>query len=190
MGQAVGKGGARMKPVPKPLESIAGLLIPPACREHVLGDLHERYENPRQYILDAILTIPLVVLSRIRRTTDHQVLLVESCALFIAFLIAAWQGDTGFPGLAIPALAVLAGLRLGDAYAERHRSPWTPVVGVAFAYLSQAVVWLANPALLVPVPIMLKAAGTSLFLIAIARMSFQAGPQGDNLRVKRVDVSR
>ena len=72
-------------------EAVVGLLLPPACREHVLGDLHERYQSPQQYWPEAIRTVPLVILSRIRRTTDIVVLLMEICTTYMSFFVAAWQ---------------------------------------------------------------------------------------------------
>src|SRR5262245_36072085 len=50
-------------------ERVVRALVPPASREHVLGDLDERYESPRQYVRDALATLPFVIGSRIRRTT-------------------------------------------------------------------------------------------------------------------------
>ena len=70
-------------------EALVGIVIPPACREHVLGDLHERFENPRQYLVDAASTVPLVIVSRIRRTSDPVVLLMEGFTLYVSFLCAA-----------------------------------------------------------------------------------------------------
>ena len=55
---------------PKGIEPAIGLLIPPACREEVLGDLYQRYVGLPQYIFDAMRAVPLVILSRVRRTTD------------------------------------------------------------------------------------------------------------------------
>ena len=46
---------------PKLLETIAGLFLPRAIREQVLGDLHERYSSPLQYTLDLICTVPWVM---------------------------------------------------------------------------------------------------------------------------------
>lgn len=51
-------------------EAVVARLIPPDCREEVLGDLHERNISFARYLLDALHTIPLVVASRIRRTSD------------------------------------------------------------------------------------------------------------------------
>lgn len=54
---------------PRLLERVIALLIPPAYREHVLGDLYERYTKLWRYIVDAARTVPLVLLSHIRRNT-------------------------------------------------------------------------------------------------------------------------
>src|SRR5262245_33562935 len=53
---------------PEIIERIVAWLIPPMSREHVLGDLSERYTSPRQYVLDAMRTLPFVIASRVRRT--------------------------------------------------------------------------------------------------------------------------
>ena len=58
---------------PKAVEKIVGLLIPPASREEVLGDLFERYTSSGQYILEALLVVPMVIASRIRRNTGQTV---------------------------------------------------------------------------------------------------------------------
>jgi len=42
------------------------MLIPQTCREHVLGDLSERYTSLHRYMMEALDTIPLVVLSQLR----------------------------------------------------------------------------------------------------------------------------
>ena len=52
--------------------------MPPACREEVLGDFCERYRSPAQYAFDAVFTVPLVISSRIRRTSDPQIVLIQS----------------------------------------------------------------------------------------------------------------
>ena len=57
---------------PKTFEALVAVVIPPACREEVLGDLHERYRSTRRYGLDVASTVPLVILSRIQRTADSQ----------------------------------------------------------------------------------------------------------------------
>ena len=99
MGQALGERGGLMRSGPsKAAEAIVALLLPPACREEVLGDLHERYRSRLQYFTDALSTVPLVILSRIRRTADPQVLLIQAFALYASFLTAAWFKDAPSAG--------------------------------------------------------------------------------------------
>jgi hypothetical protein len=63
---------------PALIETIVGSLIPPACREYVLGDLCERYTSPAGYMIEAIRTIPLVIAGRVRRTCDALLVLGEA----------------------------------------------------------------------------------------------------------------
>jgi hypothetical protein len=129
----------------KAAEAIVAVLLPPACREEVLGDLHERYRSPGQYALDALRTIPMVALSRIRRTADPKVLLLQAFALYASFLGAAWLNGGGEPlRLAIPAGMAMLGLMLEDAYSRPGARSCLhlvrgPLVGLGLALLSQAV---------------------------------------------------
>jgi hypothetical protein len=128
--------------------------------------------------------VPLVILSRVRRTTDPQVLLMEGFALYLSFLAAARQLDlpflyeqSGLVKLAIPAAVALIALVLGDAYArEGKRSPVRPLVeaalGVTFAFLSQAALKATHGDWVVPHWIMLSGGGTSLLLVCGLRMLF------------------
>jgi hypothetical protein len=70
---------------PKTFETAVAVVIPPACREKVLGDLHERYRSAAQYGLDAASTVPLVILSRIHRTADSRALLIQAFAFYASF---------------------------------------------------------------------------------------------------------
>ena len=80
-----------MQPGPhKRIENAVAVLIPPACREHVLGDLHERYSGSWQYLFDAAGTVPRVVLSQARRNANPPVLLMECAALYLG-----WQPPGG-----------------------------------------------------------------------------------------------
>jgi hypothetical protein len=78
---------------PPLLEKIAGALLPPACREEVLGDLRERYTTPLQYLLLAIRVAPFVFASRVRRTTDAQLLLTQTILIYGSFLAGAWYSN-------------------------------------------------------------------------------------------------
>lgn len=101
------------------LERLAGILIPPACREEVLGDLRERYRHPAQYVIDLIATLPFLVLSRVRRTTDMQLFMTDALLVYGSFLAAAWAKDRGVLAdergllhLAIPSVLTLVYLLL------------------------------------------------------------------------------
>lgn len=133
---------------PKWLEKVAGAVIPPACREEVLGDLHERYRSPAQYLGDLFSTLPFLILSRIRRGTDLQSLLMEALVVYGSFLAVAWYFDeallrdsTGMLRLALPALLTLSYLLLFDAFsspsgrASWRRYPASMIAVVAFYLL-------------------------------------------------------
>ena len=119
---------------PKMLEDLAKWLIPPACREEVLGDLYERYKSPAQYLGDLVSTLPFVTLSRIRRTTHIRLLLMDAVLVYGSFLAAAWYlarrlvtDEGGLVRLAIPAGLTLLALLIGDAFArplKRQASDW------------------------------------------------------------------
>lgn len=170
---------------PKAAERLMGFLIPPASREEVLGDLHERYRCRRQYIRDVVFTVPLVIASRIRRTVDPLVLLMEAFILYTSFLAAAWykdrtflNGQWGLLRLAIPAAIALVVLMLDDAYARPGKPSLLkqirgPALGVGVALLSQAI----------PRWIMFCGGGMGLLLVSATRLLFPpvAGrPQGAN----------
>ena len=177
-----------MPPAPhRFIETLIGLLIPPVSREHVLGDLHERYRSTGQYIHDAIRTVPFVILSRIRRTTDPQLLLMEAFALYLSFVTTAWwlgppsflYEQWGLLRLAIPTAVTLLTLTLVDAYVDpSRRSVLKPAiqaaVGIGFAFLSQATLWIAGGDFALPWKIMLYGAGGSLILISALRFFFAA----------------
>jgi hypothetical protein len=63
------------------LERLAARLLPRASREHVLGDLSERYTSPARYIIDAGRTIPFVVGSQLRRLAPYAAALAARVAV-------------------------------------------------------------------------------------------------------------
>jgi hypothetical protein len=79
-----------MRRPPEFLESFFARLIPPACREEVLGDLSEKYAGPLQYFFLAVRTVPFVIVSRARRTTSPAVLLTDPLLIYGGFLLEAW----------------------------------------------------------------------------------------------------
>lgn len=60
--------------IPEIIEKPLSLLIPPACREEVLGDLYEHCQSPSQFVRESLRVVPMIIFSRIRRTAEPQVL--------------------------------------------------------------------------------------------------------------------
>ena len=128
-------------------EAVVAHLIPRSCREEVLGDLYERYRNPLQYAADVVCTVPLVIASRIRRTGDPQIALIEVLTMYLAYAAAAWYVDRAFLWtdsallfLAIPPVATMMLFALWDAYAASRRKPLLcTALGALFAFGTGAV---------------------------------------------------
>jgi hypothetical protein len=99
---------------PDAVERLLRLLVPPASREVVMGDLHERYVSPWRYLADALHTVPFVLASRIRRACNLP--LTVFLALYLQFVV--FQGNTPQPGLTatLPTVLAVLVLVLRDAY--------------------------------------------------------------------------
>jgi hypothetical protein len=164
---------------------VVEFLVPPACRETVVGDLRERYDTHGQYIAEAICTLPWVIASRIRRTTDPQVLMMEAFALYLSFLGAAWKLDGseflyehwGYLRLGIAAAAALVTLKLQDAYASSaRRRPIEPILEATFAFsivsASEFALNAIDPQWSLPVPVLIYGGVASIVLVATLRMLF------------------
>ena len=123
-------------------EAIVALLVPRACRDEVLGDLHERYRTPLQYAADVALTVPCVIASTIRRRSDPQIALIEALTMYLAYAAAAWYVNRSFIWtdsalllLAIPPVATMVLFALWDAYTVSRRKPIVFVtLGALFAF--------------------------------------------------------
>jgi hypothetical protein len=82
----------------------------------------------RQYIGNAIVTVPLVILSQVRRVTDTGLLLLEALALYLSFCVSARFCNGGiFLGIpnvylrvALPVLPALVALMVADVYARAN----------------------------------------------------------------------
>lgn len=113
---------------PEFVEDAVGWLLPPACREEVLGDLCEQYVNAARYAMNMLTVAPRVIVSQIRRNTDIRVFLATSCAICYSF--AAGSADSSlrdFPlhadaltwlRLAIPTVVALLVLLVRNGYAD------------------------------------------------------------------------
>jgi hypothetical protein len=160
---------------PKFLETIVGLWIPSVCREEVLGDLHEKYTGLVQYVCLAISVVPFIMYSRIRRTTDAAVLLMEALLMYAAYLTAAWYTDRvflfsqwGMLRTVLPVACVLLFLVLTDAYYSVPKTSWKVAgrvsMAVVFAFLLVART--------LPGRVNLIGAGASLLLVSTLRILF------------------
>lgn len=104
-------------------------LLPRACREYVLGDLHERYTSPLGYVRDAASVIPAEIIGQIRKAMPLYYLPIEALLVYASFFAAArLYGDTtrsdpdwiyAFPPqLLCATAAVMAGLLWREAYPQ------------------------------------------------------------------------
>jgi hypothetical protein len=170
---------------PKILEDLAKILIPPACREEVLGDLYERYESPAQYLGDLMSTLPFIVLSRIIHATDIRLLVMDALLVYGSFLAAAWYvarrlitEEGGLMRLAIPSGLALLFLLISDAFMgplKRLSSDWIRSLLTRLALVGLcAAVGLATEANLYGFIL-------STMLVSTAKLMFEPGtrqPQG------------
>jgi hypothetical protein len=194
MGQTPGKGSWLMPSnPPKAAQAIAAVFLPCACREEVLGDLQERCTSPMHYCRDTFRTVPLVILSRIRRTADTQLLLMHAFVLYLSFYGAAWFKASGLlyepwglARLAIPGAVTMLAMVLEDAYAKPgHRSPLRlvrgPLLGLGWVLLSQAAFWTSHSSLTLPLWIVMYGGALGLLLTSALRLLFSppsTSPQG------------
>jgi hypothetical protein len=133
------------------IDAVVRMLIPPACREHVVGDLWERYRSPLGYILDAARTVPFVVASQIRRTSKVSMVFVHAFVFFVAFVAAAG----GVRPAIAPAMAGILAFVLRDAYKSgvalsARQVARDVAVAVVFVAISQLLIAVAWPDLLRP----------------------------------------
>lgn len=117
---------AELKCPPERLEWLVQILIPPASRETVAGDLRELYRSPSQYIAMAARTIPFVLISHIRRTANPPVLAIQGfflfCCLVATSLVPA--SPTGRVLAIFLSVLLLIAMLLADAY--QGQSPPSP----------------------------------------------------------------
>ncbi|MGO9257162.1 MAG: hypothetical protein ACLQU1_12785 [Bryobacteraceae bacterium] len=148
---------------PKIAEAIAGALLPPACRQAVLGSLQERHMHAAQYVADALCKLPLVVASQIRKNTEARIFLLEALTVFWSFTFAAFRpGQASFLDdpwvllrIAIPATTTLLVLLLRNAYASpedpvQYASILDVIIALACAFLSQPALSRFAPELALP----------------------------------------
>ena len=109
---------------PKFLESLVRSVLPPARREQVLGDIHERYKSPLKYIADAANVVPAAIFSQLRRATPIAFRLLEALVIYGSIFADARLSEfvDGPPDpsqVARLTLVSLAGLVWHDVYYVR-----------------------------------------------------------------------
>jgi len=164
---------------PKIAEAVVYWLLPPASREEVLGDMRERNQGIAHYLAEATSTIPSVIYSRIRRTTDPVVTLMAALSTYTAFVIVArWLApellfrDYGLARLAIPPVILLAVVVLVDAYSDpKKRAMLKPLFGPALGLAFTFTIELSKRSAL-PVPVMAWGGAMSLLLVSTLRLIF------------------
>lgn len=172
-------------PPPKHLENFLRLLLPPASREHVLGDLRERYTSPKAYLMEALSVLGPVIVSRIRRTTDFQVFLMETLTVYLSFTTAGWYlgeqsflyDHAGFVRLAVPSSVAVVALLFCNAYSDSERKALGKSIlqsagSISLAFLGQAVVFDTQPSLAVLFRTLLYGSLLSLLLLSPLRILF------------------
>lgn len=178
---------------PKPLENLVRLLLPPASREHVLGDLRERYISPKSYLMDALSVLGPVIVSRIRRTTDLQVFLMEGLTIYLSFTATAcFLGQqnflylhAGFVRLAVPAIFAAVALLFCNGYSDPQKKSFgKPLLqsagSISLAFLGQTIFFDTHAGLTVPFPVLFYGSVLSFFLISPIRCSFHRLSGGQN----------
>lgn len=168
---------------PKVVESLVGILLPPACRESVLGDLQEGYKSPAQYVRAAISTVPWVIASRIVRTTEPRLLLLEAFALYLAFVTSArfaagpkflelWNA---YIRLALPVLTALFAMVVVDAYASAEKRLFYVPAAIFGALWLQFVSTAADSDWGLPSQLRLYGSVLGVLLVAALRALFLPG---------------
>jgi hypothetical protein len=131
---------------PAAIERIVRMLVPPPAREHLLGDLAECYRSPGQYLRDALRTLPFVIGSQIRRTTNFAMLPSVAVRLMVGFGVGENVG-----GAAVATAATLLGYMVRDAYRVLDLGRvWRQglvdtLVVAAFVSASQALLAIVRP---------------------------------------------
>lgn len=118
--------GAALNTPPETLDRIVRLLIPPAAREAVVGDLWETYQSPAQYAREALGTVPFVVFSQMRRHFNLPALMLQ------AILLYACIGPVA-AALALPLLMLAEAYQ--PAVRPTPRRAMREAVALAFAML-------------------------------------------------------
>jgi hypothetical protein len=160
-------------------EALVYWLLPPACREEVLGDMRERHPSSAQYLIEATCTVPSVIYSRILRTSDAGVTLFMAVSMYAAYVMSAWWLDpellfraNGFARVAIPPAILLASIVLSDAYTDpKKRWPLKPLLGPALGFALTFAVGL-NDRWALPMSVLVWGGALDVLLASTLRVTF------------------
>ena len=152
------------------LERLAESLVPPACVEHVLGDLAESSDARSAYLRSLVSVVPSVVWSQVRRRATfggiafNAVITGTTLLIFLGFSSPAGSGS----GLrvAAPWAIWVVGCALAAAFGPRDKPrAWnrTGCIATALASLGAAVI-AGLPVIIVALA--LSAVGGSLLLLS------------------------
>ncbi len=165
-------------------EALVAVFTPPASREEVLGDLHERYRSPGQYGWMHCVRSLWSSSAGLRRTVGpagapdagfRHVRIIPGRRLVHRGNTA--PGQWGLLRLAIPGATAMLGLILEDAYAAPGRRSAVklvrgPVIGLGLALLSQCLLWAGARDLAVPRWTAFYGCVLSLLLSSAVRLLF------------------
>jgi hypothetical protein len=160
-------------------EFLVYWLLPPACREEVLGDMRERNRSSAQYLVEAIGTVPSVICSRIPRTTDAVLTLMVAVSMYTAFVMSAWWHapellfrEYGYARVAIPPAIFLVAIILADAYSDpKRRTPLKPLFGPTLGLAVTYAVEL-NLRWALPASVLAWGGALSVLLVSTLRLIF------------------
>lgn len=163
----------------KIVEDLVYWLLPPACREEILGDMRERNRSTAHYLAEATCTVPSVIYSRIRRTTDAVATLMVAGSMYTAFVMSAWWRapellfrEFGYAQLAIPTTVFVVAIILADAYSDpKKRWPLKPLFGPALGLALTYAVEL-NHRWGLPAPVLAWGGAMSVVLVSTLRLLF------------------
>jgi hypothetical protein len=160
-------------------ETLVYWLLPPVCREEIIGDMRERNQSSRQYLIEAVGTVPSAIYSRILRTTDAVLILMEAVSVYTLFVMSAWWLDHellfrefGYARLAVPPAIFMAVIMVTDAYSDpKKRWPLKPLFGPTLGFALTYVMEL-NQSGALPVSVLSWGGTFSVLIVSTLRLKF------------------
>jgi hypothetical protein len=169
---------------PKVIESLIGVLLPPAYREHVLGDLYERYRSPLQYSADAVRAVASILVGQIIRTWDTRLMLAQAFSLIVNFSAYGFViGERTELRIGIPVAIALVALMFCDSYfspkPQRSRAFRDVTISMAVMFGAEMALSLFKPALVLPSLAMNVGGAVAALMLLLIRRSW---PSRQSLR--------